>query len=430
MSVQTNHYYSIDLDRGPVWDVLRAPIYVLNARADVFRLTITTAGVAEDLTDASCKAWFIRADGVTVPIDGSISGSKATVALPANCYAVQGRFELSIDLISGSITHTVLHVSGTLMRTRTDSLTSGGSGVQSFDELLAAVGATQKNDRKANLLDNSNFVEPVNQRGASTYTGAKAYTVDRWFLTGSNSKLNVKSGYVQVQTTSTSYATMAQRVGNAAKLAGKTLTMAARVYSNVVPRIYAAVDVNGTLTQINNGAMGTAASYNELAFSFTVPADITEGKLVMMIQARAAAANDYTNVYWAALYEGNYTADTVPAYVPKGYAAELLECQRYFYALPSDWNASYLAFSVSGAAVARATVPTPVVMRTKPSITVEEPTEMRFFTQGKTYNSTALAVDTLISNAVGLTLSVSETMATPNVGALRLNTPTCLSADL
>lgn len=296
-----------------------------------------------------------------------------------------------------------------------------------LDIIEKALGARS---RVFNLLDNSNFIEPVNQRGGNTYTGAMKYTVDRWFLTGSSSKLNVKNGYVQVQTTTTSYATMAQRVGNAAKLAGKTLTMAVRVYSNVVPRIYAAVDVDGTLTQINNGALGTAGGYNELAFSFTVPADIAEGKLVVMIQARAAAANDYVNVYWAALYEGTYTANTMPAYVPKGYASELLECQRYFYAVPCDWNTAYLTFSVSGAAVARATIPTPVVMRTKPSIDVEEVSETRYFTQGETYDGTALAVDTLVGNAVGLTLSVRTTMTTPNVGALRLNTPTYLSADL
>lgn len=34
---------------------------------------------------------------------------------------------------------------------------------------------------------------------------------------------------------------------------------------------------------------------------------------------------------WAALYEGAYTADTLPPYVPKGYAAELAECQRYYH---------------------------------------------------------------------------------------------------
>ena len=33
---------------------------------------------------------------------------------------------------------------------------------------------------------------------------------------------------------------------------------------------------------------------------------------------------------WAALYEGAYTADALPPYVPKGYAAELLECMRYY----------------------------------------------------------------------------------------------------
>ena len=36
-------------------------------------------------------------------------------------------------------------------------------------------------------------------------------------------------------------------------------------------------------------------------------------------------------VEWIALYEGEYTAETLPEYQPKGYGAELLECQRYYY---------------------------------------------------------------------------------------------------
>lgn len=35
-------------------------------------------------------------------------------------------------------------------------------------------------------------------------------------------------------------------------------------------------------------------------------------------------------IEWSALYEGSYTADTLPPYVPKGYAAEMMECQRYY----------------------------------------------------------------------------------------------------
>ena len=35
-------------------------------------------------------------------------------------------------------------------------------------------------------------------------------------------------------------------------------------------------------------------------------------------------------IRWAALYEGEYTAETLPEYQPKGYGAELAECQRYY----------------------------------------------------------------------------------------------------
>ena len=45
-----------------------------------------------------------------------------------------------------------------------------------------------------------------------------------------------------------------------------------------------------------------------------------------------------TNCIWAAIYEGTYTADTLPPYVPKGYGAELLECQRYYRELVVLWG--------------------------------------------------------------------------------------------
>ena len=40
---------------------------------------------------------------------------------------------------------------------------------------------------------------------------------------------------------------------------------------------------------------------------------------------------------WIALYEGSYTADTLPPYVPKGYAAELAACN----AAPVDLGGGY-----------------------------------------------------------------------------------------
>lgn len=41
---------------------------------------------------------------------------------------------------------------------------------------------------------------------------------------------------------------------------------------------------------------------------------------------------------WAALYEGEYTSETLPEYHPKGYGAELEECKRYYQKLFSVGN--------------------------------------------------------------------------------------------
>ena len=51
---------------------------------------------------------------------------------------------------------------------------------------------------------------------------------------------------------------------------------------------------------------------------------------------------------WAALYEGEYTADTLPPYVPKGYAEELAECQRYYFPVLIGANTYMLCTRANG----------------------------------------------------------------------------------
>ena len=64
---------------------------------------------------------------------------------------------------------------------------------------------------------------------------------------------------------------------------------------------------------------------------------------------------------WAALYSGVYTAATMPEYQPKGYGAELLECQRYFRLLKIGGavNGNYIGYRI----------PLSPAMRTNPSTT-------------------------------------------------------------
>ena len=173
-----------------------------------------------------------------------------------------------------------------------------------------------------NLLDNSDFRDPVNHQGASEYSGYLSYTIDRWFLPGSNVSVTVQSGSIKATATSgNTLASISQKIASVTRYAGKTLTLAAYVQSNVTPRII--VYKGGTSIASKEG---TSGSYQLLICNFTVPADITDGALSIRIQSKSTQAGDYVEAQWAALYEGSYDASTLPAYVPKGKHVEMLNC--------------------------------------------------------------------------------------------------------
>ena len=48
-----------------------------------------------------------------------------------------------------------------------------------------------------NLLDNSWFVNPVNQRGQTSYTSGNEYTIDRWRITY-DTILSIQNGYINL----------------------------------------------------------------------------------------------------------------------------------------------------------------------------------------------------------------------------------------
>ena len=77
------------------------------------------------------------------------------------------------------------------------------------------------------------------------------------------------------------------------------------------------------------------------------------------------AIADGGTLQWMALYEGEYTAETLPEYHPKGYAHELLECQRYYVEI--DHYALGTGYSGSGGDVT-IFINVPIQMRVVPTI--------------------------------------------------------------
>ena len=152
-----------------------------------------------------------------------------------------------------------------------------------------------------NLLDNSDFRNPVNQRGYTTYN-TLGYTIDRWLMYFSDwANFTLENGLVfNAPSTGCSFY---QRIAAKSVTVGAKYTLAYMMDGDVYAQ-----------------ELVFEASENE---SYDVAFIVPEGTHTLL---------------WAVLYEGSYTADTLPPYVPKGYASELAECQRYFERIGKSGN--------------------------------------------------------------------------------------------
>lgn len=173
-----------------------------------------------------------------------------------------------------------------------------------------------------NLLDNSDFTNPVNQRGETSYTGS-AYSIDRW-KTSSNVTLTVGDGFITLKNASTAgrYSVNQYIEDGFDKLAGKTITVAV---CNTNGEIACA---SGTIPSEIPTANTDVASEGVLSDGTGAKITLeTSGILNYLIMAGSGAE---TNLKWAALYEGEYTADNLPPYMPKGEDEEWRRCLRYY----------------------------------------------------------------------------------------------------
>lgn len=167
-----------------------------------------------------------------------------------------------------------------------------------------------------NLLDNSDF--RIAQAGYGGLHGTQKYACDRWYDTYGFGSFSFNESEGLTIAYGTNHAYLVQKINGASLLHGKTVTLAMQLSDGSV---YAKSGVF-----VSDGA------------SFII--DIATDKTLTLFSDRVefVVTSGSMTIKWAALYEGSYTADTLPPYVPKGYAAELLECQRYYNIIPYDMD--------------------------------------------------------------------------------------------
>ena len=197
-----------------------------------------------------------------------------------------------------------------------------------------------------NLLINSDFRNPINQRGASSYNSDTSwnmyYTIDRWAIQhGANMVVN-SSSIKLTNTSGVNPSVFLQKLENPLPLDTYTLT------------INVASIVNIPFVQLADGD----GNFHTL--------DLKQGKNVLTLTTKVASvefaidANQELEIEWVKLEQGSIATP----FVPRPYGEELALCQRYYQVISSlylycnEYNGSISYFNGIVLATPMRTIPT------------------------------------------------------------------------
>lgn len=240
-----------------------------------------------------------------------------------------------------------------------------------------------------NLLDNSDFVHPIAQAGVNGAHGATGYAVDRWMRTSGATVSQAADG-LKIVSDKTSWTAGIQQRFEAKRFAN-VMTFAVRGVFPVACRLFVYI---GSGTQNFGSAyfQGDAAE-RTLVLKLTKPDGLTGDEVVnVYISPDTGSTGTAAVVRWAALYEGEYTAETLPPYVPKGYAAELAECLRYYRRITAT-NETFAGYCANGVSYCMIPLQT---MRMKPSLV---PSGKFYYTLGNKQGTTTATATAHSANA-------------------------------
>lgn len=252
-----------------------------------------------------------------------------------------------------------------------------------------------------NLLDNSDFVHPVAQAGVNGAHGATGYAVDRWNRTSGATVSQAADGLKIVSDKTSWTAGIQQRIE--AKRFADVMTFAVRGVFPVACRLF--VYIGSGTTNFGTAYFQGDAAERTLVLKLTKPDGLTGDEVVnVYISPDTESTGTAAVVRWAVLYEGEYTAETLPPYVPKGYAAELAECLRYYRRITAT-NETFAGYCANGVSYCMIPLQT---MRIKPSLV---PSGKFYYTLGNkqgTTTATATAHSANVNRAI-IKCAITET---------------------
>lgn len=228
-----------------------------------------------------------------------------------------------------------------------------------------------------NWLINPAFT--IDQRGQGEYSTSGAFCLDRWRLRAAGgAKVTKLARGVRLEMGTGGLCGLYQRIATQEapeifeQLAGKPVTLAAKIKSNTLTTSSkSGIDLldHASPTSEGSGAVVIARKTFEsgvtgvLVATGTMPETMTNAGISALIRTPTGENTGALEIEWMALYEGTYTEEDLPAFVPRGEAEELQECQRYYMRTTGQgWG------YCTSATAARLNVPITITMRARPEV--------------------------------------------------------------
>ena len=192
-------WYNQDLQVPVTVQYLDGNVFSQDNLGNLIGVNVFDGGAPASIS-GTVSATIIRADGVTVPVTGSLSGNSCYIILPSAAYVVPGPISIIIKLTGGGSTTTLCAIVANVYQSSTDAVVDPGTIIPSVSALIAEienVAATIPQDyselslgfdSKAAINDFLETalipaVKPLDTTGVTT-TG-KAWRADKGQVTGS-----------------------------------------------------------------------------------------------------------------------------------------------------------------------------------------------------------------------------------------------------
>lgn len=146
--------------------------------AHTWRVRVFDGGGAVALTGATVTGYFVRTDGNTVAVQGSVEGSTAIVTLAQACYAFEGDLKGVMRLTLGGKTVTLSVLTLMVRKVLTDAIIDPGNVIPSLEDLLAQIEAMETATAAANTAAGAanTAAAAANSAASAANTAATAAT--------------------------------------------------------------------------------------------------------------------------------------------------------------------------------------------------------------------------------------------------------------